>query len=577
MHVGEQMARMIKGHGTGHVFGVPGGQTLPLYEGLRDTEDVEHVLMHDERSGGFAADAYARVTLRTGVCDATVGPGATNLPSAVAEAYASSVPMIAIMSDLERRWEARKRHGTMSQGMFQREMFREITKECFTITDAGSAAEVTAAAFQIANAGRPGPVALFVPEDVFREQLGEAASAPAVPDRRAPWFRTAPDPEVCAEAVARVAAARRPAILAGGGVHLSQAEDVLGRLAAHLGCPVATTISGKGSIAESSDWALGVAGSMGRAEANATLAEADCVILVGTKAGQVATSNWELPTPGAAIIQIDVDANEIGRSYPGAVQMVGDARLCLEQLLAGLQARGTVPSEWQVAELAARRDRWVARELDTTALTDGLLRPQRVMALLSEVLGDEDVVAADASLSSGWASSYTVLRTAGRRFLAPRGMGGLGWGIPAGIGAACGLSTLPGGQRRVWVVAGDGGAAFSIAELEVMARLHLPVSVVLLNNDCLGWIKQTQAARNVLPHTSIDFAPVDFAALSRAYGVEAWHCEAEHELKDALASSAQSDGPSLIQVPVGQSESSVLRLAARLADGSGAPIEGEGL
>ena len=560
LHVGKRLAHLLKEYGVTHVFGVPGGQTLPLYEGIMETDGIAHVLMRDERSAGFAADAYARLTGLTGVCDATVGPGATNLPSAIAEAYSSSVPLGAIIADLPRHWEHRRVRGSASQGVRQVEIFSSISKWQATVADPAALDDLADAAFRIANAGRPGPVVLSIPDDVFAAPAPDRPR-PARPPLRTPWYRTAPDPALVRDAAAAIARADRPALFVGGGAMLSAAAAEVQALAEYLNVPIATTISGKGVVAETHPLAVGVAGAMGRPIANEVLKDADLIVLVGTKTGQVATFNWRLPAPGVRTVHIDVDAEEIGRNFPDSLPLVGDARLAIAALHAALTHLGVPPKGWDGAAIQARVRRWYAQAVDRPQVDGEPLKPQLVMDLLNQHARPDDMVVCDASLASGWVAAYYNLPAPGRSYLAPRGLAGLGWGAPAAIGAATAREVL-GRPGAVLHVAGDGGFAYSVQELEVMARLRLPVITVLLNNSALAWIKHAEKARFGERYISTDFTRVDFAAVARGFGVPAWTARTAAELHAALDQARLAEGPALVDVITDQWETPLLRFSS---------------
>src|SRR5262249_47585968 len=306
-HGGGPLAGLLAEHGVRHVFGVPGGQTLARYEATRDRDPVlRHVLVRDERSAAYAADGYARVTGRAGICDATVGPGAAKLPSGLGEALGASVPVVALVSELPARLAPHRYRSAASQALDQAALLAPVTNWQATVPDAATMPALVRQAFREATTGRPGPVALFLPQDVLDSPAKQVA--PEESSARFgsfPAFRPAPDTEDVAAAVAVLRAAKQPFVLAGGGVLHSGAGAELTALAEYLSAAVGTTLSGKGAIAEDHPLSVGVTGSMGTAAAAAALAEADVVLLVGTKAGSGATYGWTLPRTDQAIVQLD--------------------------------------------------------------------------------------------------------------------------------------------------------------------------------------------------------------------------------------------------------------------------------
>ncbi|MAD07887.1 MAG: hypothetical protein CMP86_10810 [Gammaproteobacteria bacterium] len=556
MQVGSRLAQLLVENGVKHVFGVPGGQTLPLYEGIsRFQGRIEHVLMRDERSAGFAADAYARCTGRVGVCDATVGPGATNFLSPLAEAYCASIPMLAVIADVARGVEHRRIRGNASQAMEQMDMFKSVSKWQVRVTDPYSLDAIVDQAFRVATTGRPGPVVLCVPVDVARADVDFDGPVNSRDGAIYPRFRSAPDPQQVQHAAQLLNGAAKPLLLVGGGVHISRCSEQVERLRARIGAAAITTISGKGTVVESHPQVFGVTGGFGNPAASAVCKEADVILMVGCKAGQVATFNYASPRQDQTIIHLESDGEEIGRNYPDCVPLLADAKLGLEALLAEL-GDGQGSTVWDFAAHKAAFDEWYSTQTDPE--NPGTpLRPQPVVGVVNDMLNDDDLVVCDASLASGWASQYLQFSSVQNRFLAPRGLAGLGWGSPAAIGA----SLATGGVNRVLQFAGDGGFSFSVQELEVMARLKLPVVSVILNNDTLGWIKHVQRDHYDKNYVSTDYAHVDFATVAQGFGVRGYTVTTLDELREALAKEARPEGPAVIEVISDQWESPVQELS----------------
>jgi len=555
MNVGERLTQLLQEYGVEVVFGVPGGQTLALYEGIRNSQGkIRHVLVRDERSAVYAADAYSRITGKTGVCDATVGPGATNLPSGIAEAYASSIPLVAIIADIPRGWEHRRNRGSASQGMNQLEMFSKIAKWTGVVNTPEAIDDVVDACFRIAHTGRPGPTILCIPDDVFNSQVDEGSFKKRA-NRRPfhPWHRSCADDSDVRKAAEALLRSAKPAIFAGGGVHLSKAYEPLKELAELLKAPVATTITGKGSIEETHPLALGVAGSMGRREVNETLREADAVLVVGNKLGQVASLQWELPSPQAKLIHLDIDGAEIDRNIASDIALVGDAAATLKALVnhcKQLMGDSAFKNEWGDHGEATSWKKAGPEHPD-----ENPAHPADIIRILRDFTKPDDVVVCDASLSSGWAAVHWVVRESGRRFIAPRGLAGLGYGAPAAIGAALGRAD----GKRVICLAGDGGWAYSMQEVETMARLGLPVLVIVLNNRTLGWVKHVQKTRFKEKYISTDFAEVDYAKAAEAMGARAYRARNARRFEECLNNLGELSGPAFIEVSVNEFDTPVLR------------------
>ncbi|TMR06922.1 thiamine pyrophosphate-binding protein [Actinomadura soli] len=569
MHVGERLSELLVAAGVRRVFGVPGGQTTPLYHGIaRQRGAITHTLMRDERSAAFAADAYARMSGRVGVCDATVGPGVSNLISGLLEAYTSSIPMLAIIADIPRHWETRRRFGSASQGFEQRSFLEPCVKYYGRVELPENLDGVLAAALRIATAGRPGPVILEIPDDVFSADFPAPAPGLAPHARLSvtyPQSRTSPDPSSVERAVELLRRSRKPLLLAGGGALSAGAGDQVQRLAENLEAPVATTLNGKGVLSEHHPLAVGPAGSFGLPLVNDLLAEADCVVFIGTKAAQGATLNWTLPPPGTPIVHLDLDATEIGRNFPQSLGLECDARLGAKALADALPERGR--SDWDLERIRRLVEEWWRGALDGGVDGHGAVKPQAVMRALGAVMGQDDVLVTDASLSSGWGAAHWRTRRSGRTFVAPRGLAGLGWGLPAAIGSALALKDT-GTDGRVYCVAGDGGWAYSQSELETLARLRLPVVATVLNNSVLAWTRHSAEQR--YPDTepiSQDFTDVDFAAAAVAMGALGRRCATPDEFAEAVTKAAadHTGSPVVLEVISSKTESPVLKPKDRRA------------
>src|SRR5262245_26327219 len=391
----------LRACGVTHVFGLDSPEAL--YAEM-DRAEMRPITVRDERAGAIMADAYARVSGRPGVCTAIRGPGATNLITGLAEAWASSIPVVAVVNDVNTAVVGRN----PIQEVDHLALFRPITKWAVRLDRPDRVSELTARAFVLATSGRPGPTLVSCPDDVLA--AGGATAAGLRPGaRRFPHLRTAPDPAAIREAAVVLADASRPAIIAGGGVLSSGACDELLSLAELLDAPVATTPLGKGAIDESHPLAAGVmsaytGGELGRGRvANEAIREADVVLLVGTKTGNVATSNWTVPAPSSRTIHIDVDPAEIGRNYR-SLGVVGDAKLGLAALATALAAGGTRrPASERRTSLTRALEDW--RELIRPLAESSArpIRPERVLAEMARVVDDNTIVCADASYSSLWA------------------------------------------------------------------------------------------------------------------------------------------------------------------------------
>ena len=546
--VGERLVEVLQAGGVGAVFGVPGGQTLPLYAAAR-RRGLRHVLMRDERAAACAADAYARVSGRVGVCDATVGPGATNLVSGLAEALASSVPVLAIIADVPTEWNHLRRRGVASQALDQAALLAPVSKWIARVERAAAFDEMLDQALRVATSGRPGPVVLEIPDDVFQDDPGEPRRTFGPDAFACPRLRSAPSPAQIEAAVRLIARAQRPLILAGGGVLTSGAAAEVARLAEATGIPVATTLNGKGSIDERHRLAAGVVGVFGQVRASRALARADLVLVLGSKLDQLSTFTWRVPGPDQRVIHVDVDPEEIGRTGNVSLGIPADARETAALLCAAL-------ADHELAREPGWVDAISSDGQPGTAPGDSAIAPEHVVRLLSESLEPGDVLLCDASLASGWGAQHHRVKRAGRGFLAPRGLAGIGWACGAAVGARLALD--PG--QRLACLAGDGGWAYALSEVETAVRLRQRTAYVVLNNASLAWIRHTERRRGMEPTS--DFGDVDFAAVARAMGAEGERVATAAALPAALTRALDAPGPYVVDVLTSPDSSPTVGLRA---------------
>ncbi|WP_417591569.1 thiamine pyrophosphate-binding protein [Parasphingorhabdus sp.] len=535
--VGDALISRLRNIGARVCFGVPGGQTIPLYGAARRS-GFSHVLMRDERNAACAADAYARVTGRIGVCDATVGPGATNLISGLAEAYASGVPVLAIVADVKTEREHLRHRGVASQAMEQRALMETVSKQVVRVHSSDSLGSAFDSAIRVAVTGRAGPVTLEIPEDVFTaaaelDETGENFQAGT-------WPRYATDPsaESVALAVEALAGAERPIILAGGGAMSSLYRDEITALAEMHNIPVVTSINGKGVIDEYHALSRGVVGVFGSVAASVALQKADVVLILGSKFAQFNSFLWRLPSPAQHLIHVDSDGAELGRAMPVSQSICADAGRTALHIR---EAMGSIArcQNWQV-------DASEIPDQPGTKEDDDRVAPEAVIELISEMADEQTVMVSDASLASGWAASRYRVRGSGRKYLAPRGLAGIGWAGGAAIGAAVALQEEHPEAGHVVSISGDGATSYWIGEVETAVRLQLPIIFVILNNAGFGWIMQGEQMLGIQPRST--FGSVDFSAMGRAMGTAAFRAETIEEASEALQSAWQIKGPVIIEI-----------------------------
>lgn len=555
MNIAQVIIETLQKHGVDVIFGVPGGQTLALYDAIAKSDgSIRHITVLDERSGSYAADAYARASGRLGVCDGTVGPGATNLISGLAEALNSSSPVLAIVSELLTETIHLSEWGSASQGSDQVALLRPVCKKVYAVRDAHELPYLLNRAITSAVSGRPGPVSLIVPMDIFEKQAEPARLGSISLDKAPEVPRYIADPKVVARAADLISSAKRPVILAGGGAVAADAHSAILDLARLASTPVATTWTGKGIIAENDPLALGVLGaSAGLPGTEATVHEADVVIMIGTKSAQNSSFRWAFPRADQKVIHIDVDPHEMNRVFRTDAALVGDAQAVVGQLIEAVRSRGPRRDlvGWldtcATAVKAARDD---MKEQMTSNIVP--IAPQRVLAAIADACGDDDLLVCDASFASAWGAMFFPVRKAGRRCIFPRGMAGLGFGLPAALGAA---AAQPNAQ--VFLIAGDGGFAYSAQELAVAAHHKLRVRSIVINNGHYGWIKHSYRARfgGELPQNRLP--AIDYRTVAEGFGCFALRVENPADLAAAFQKIKDIDGPALIDIMTSAEESPV--------------------
>jgi len=537
------VVEMLKAYKVRYVFGVPGDTGLAFYDALRQAQkEICHILARDERSAAFMADAYARVSFQPGVCEGPSGAGATYLAAGLAEPHASSIPVIALNSDTP----LNKENCNVLTALNQPALFAPITKWSTLVKQAGRIPDIMRQAFRLATNGRPGAVQITLPMDVLATQVDAPPLYAEEPCQRYPAYRTRPDPAAVERAVDLLLQARQPVIVAGGGTVISGAWTELTALAEALGAPVGTSICGKGAIAEDHPLSIGVVGSNGRRPyANAVLQAADLILYVGCKTDSVTTSGWSLPplTTDQTILHLDVDPAEIGRNYPTTVGLVGDARLGLHDLLAAARARGVQPHPDPLAALSGEISAFWADFKAKAAVTTSPIKPQRLIQTLARLLPDDSIVVADAGTPTPFIAAY-LRSAAGRQVIIPRGYGGLGYAIPAVVGAK-----LARPQATVVGLMGDGSFGMSAGELETVARLGLPVTIIQCNNASFGWIKVSQQLFKEERYFGVDFsADTDHAAIARGFGLQGVRVEEPAQIEPTLRKALSADRPTFIDI-----------------------------
>jgi acetolactate synthase-1/2/3 large subunit len=534
----EAVVEMLKAHGVEVIFGLCGDTSLPLYDALARVGSVKHILTRDERHAAYMADGYARLSGKVGVCEGPSGGGVTYILPGLVEANESSVPILAVNTDVS--VSSRGKY-TLTE-LDQRTLMKPLTKWNAVLDRSADIPRTFRKAFEAMTSGRPGAAHIALPFDVQngpveRNDVWADPTMGSFPSRR-----VGPDTSMVELASRVLRKAKNPLFICGGGVVLSGAEAELLALAEKLGAPVATTISGKGSIDEQSAQSVGVVGSNGGTpETRAVVEAADVVIFVGCRAGSVTTERWRHPAPGKArIIHIDVDPAVPGTNYQVDVPLIGDARLCLSALndsLDGFQREGSF-------KFVEQQKRAKFEKFDALARSDEApIKPERVVSSLSESLDQDAIVVADPGTPCPYFSAYYVVRGTGRRYFSNRAHGALGYAAAAAMGAHVARP-----QVKTVAVMGDGSFGMCVGELETAVRLKLPITFVVISNAVYGWIKAGQKSGFGQRYFSVDFGVTDHAKVAEAFGVKSWRVTQPGELRSVLNKALSSAEPTLVDI-----------------------------
>ena len=496
----EILVESLLEHGVEHLFGLPGGAVLTLFDALYDAP-LKTILTRHEQGAGHMADGYARATGKVGVCVATSGPGATNLVTAIATAYMDSVPLVAITGQV--------RTYLIGNDAFQEAdvtgITRPATKHNYLVKDARDLGRIVNEAFHIASTGRPGPVLIDLPVDVTAQEVdGKVDSTMQLPGYR-PMVKG--HGGQIKKAAAVINAAQRPVLYVGGGVIISEASEELRQLAHKASIPVTTTLMGLGVFPETDPLSLGMLGMHGTAYANFAVTNCDCLIAVGARFDDRITGNIDEFAPHAQIVHVDIDAASIGKNVKVDVPVVGDARQILQELAPLIEPRE--PGQWQESI-----DGWKKEFPLSYALEGDVIKPQAVVEGIYEVSKGDAIVCTDVGQCQMWAAQY-FRYSRPRSFLSSGGLGTMGFGLPAGIGAQFGCP-----DSTVFVVAGDGSIQMNIQELSTAVNNGLPVKIALLNNGYLGMVRQWQQLffNRRYSHTYLANGNPNFVKLAEAYG-----------------------------------------------------------
>ena len=539
MRGGEAIIESLKKMGVKTIFGYPGGQTIPFYDMLYDS-DIEHILVRHEQCAAHAADGYARASGRVGVCLATSGPGATNLVTGIGTAYMDSSPIIAIT-------------GQVPSHLIGNDVFQEadivgitmpIVKHSFQPKDPDLIPSMIKTSFEIASTGRPGPVLIDVPKEVQEGELTEFKGDLI----ETPGYNPTIKGNIRQIKKARdlIKESKKPMILAGAGVIISNACCELKELAETINAPVMTSLLGKGAFDETNDLALGMLGMHGRKVSNDYINESDLLIAIGVRFSDRTTGRLDSFVPDTKVIHIDIDPAEIGKNVDVDLPIVGDARNVLTSLNKVL--KGYAPSD----EVNSWTDMIKQRKIDLLprmTYDDVPLKPQTVIKEISEVLTPESILTTDVGQNQMWAAHFFDTQKP-RKFISSGGLGTMGFGFPSAIGAKVACPEDP-----VISLNGDGGFLMVCQELATVREYDLPVIAIVLENRTLGMVYQWQSLLYNERHsqTLLGNSP-DFVKLAESFGVNGVKITKPGETKEALSSAIKDNEPILLNVVIDSEE-----------------------
>jgi acetolactate synthase-1/2/3 large subunit len=532
------VVRALENAGIEVMFGVQGGAIMPVYGALWDS-DISHIMMAHEQGAAHAADAYNVVSGEPGVCLATSGPGATNLVTGIADANMDSDAVVALT-------------GQVPQGMVGSDAFQEtdttgitapITKNNYFASDADTAGDTVGEAVALAGSGRPGPTLVDLPKDVTGAETDREPGMAQTPETYTPQNEA--DPASVEEAAHVIQSADKPLLLFGGGIVKANAAETARGFATAYDIPVVTTMPGIGTMPEDHDLCLSWAGMHGTGYANMAISHADLLIGVGTRFDDRLTGGIETFAPEAEVIHIDIDPAEINKNIHADYPLIGDAGRVLEQL-DGSMTTAPDADEWRERCLTWQEE----YPMDYAAPEDEPLKPQFVVEALDEATSDEAIVTSGVGQHQMWASQYWTFREP-RKWVSSHGLGTMGYGLPAAIGAKMAADN----GEEVVCIDGDGSFLMTVQELSVAVREDLDITVAILNNEYIGMVRQWQDAFFEGRHMAAGYSWIpEFDKLAEAFGARGWRVDDYDEVATAVEEALAYDGPSVVDFHIDPAE-----------------------
>ena len=526
------IVQFLKDEGVEYLFGYPGGAVLHIYDELHKQDDVKHILVRHEQGAAHAADGYARATGKPGVLLVTSGPGATNAVTGIATAHMDSIPLVVITGQVPTPW--------IGSDAFQEADTVGITRPCskhnFLVKDIRDLALTLKKAFYVATTGRPGPVVVDVPKDVTDPNIRIPYEYPATVSMRSYNPVVKGHPGQIKRAVDLILGARQPVIYTGGGVVLGEGSEALTRFVRHLRYPITQTLMGLGAYPATDPLHLGMLGMHGTYEANMAMHECDVLIAIGARFDDRVTGKLDTFCPNAKIVHVDIDPASISKNVPVDIPIVGAVDGVLREMLRLLEASGGTPDQEALAAWWSRIESWRAHHCLEYERNHELIKPQAVIEALYRVTGGEAIITSDVGQHQMWAAQFYKFDKP-RRWLNSGGLGTMGYGLPAAMGAKLAFP-----DTTVACVTGEGSIQMCLQELSTCKQYNLPVKIVNLNNRYLGMVRQWQEFfyENRYSHSYMDALP-DFKKLAEAYGHVGMLIDKPGDVEAALEEAMASD------------------------------------
>jgi acetolactate synthase-1/2/3 large subunit len=535
----EAIVKSLEKEGVEVIFGIPGGVSIPLYDVLYDSK-IRHILVRHEQAAAHAAEGYARVSGKTGVCHATSGPGATNLTTGIVNAYMDSYPIVALT-------------GQVATPFLGKDAFQETdpvgitmpaSKHNFQLRSVEEIPDVVKKAFLIASTGRPGPVLIDMPKDIQeKEGIVKFPKTVDLPGYK-PTLKG--NPKQIKKAAEMLLGAERPMILAGGGVIIAGAQKELLKLAETLMAPVATSLMGKGAFPESHPLSLGVIGMHGRKAGNYAVNDADVILAIGCRFSDRTTAMVSCFAPEAKIIHADIDPAEIGKNVRVNLPIVGDAKNVLKDMLKIIKVKARKSKANQWTKKIAKYKKEFAPKMD---FNDMPLKPQKIIMEIMKVLKADDIVVTEVGQCQMWAMHY-LERSKPRTFISSGGLGTMGFGFPAAMGAKVAAP-----EKNVIDIAGDGSFLMNSQELATVVTEDIPVVAAVFNNRYLGMVRQWQELFYDRRYSAVDLGTSpDFVKLAEAYGAKGIRVEKPKDIAPAVREAFKSGNTTVIDFMVNHEE-----------------------